>query len=320
MNEPVRFSGAVNIPPVSMKVNLLLAMGIGLTAMVAFIVAVISGVQIPRWLRPNSWQVTESIVAFALLCLVGAAIGYIGRLSTQKRVRKHVDKWCSEAPRSHIERAGADMYASIWLWKRRRTEGVKSFLAAVPAEECRTIAVVDLLLRPTDDGLLFEEADALEGRASAVPRAMLLLIAFPLALQLFSVLASNGVNPLYWNNNAWLRLLSPAITTTLLAVVYGIVRAPGKAAIVSPRRVVHTSLGRAREFTPEDSVLYIANWNSLITVALYRNDGATAAFSYASPKAVGLSQLVNRWCMLEPGTATAPLPPPIAIDTRSLQL
>jgi hypothetical protein len=319
MNDSFRFSGAVHIPPVSTAVNLWVALGVGLLVPLAIVVAVFSGVQLPVWLKPNTWQATETIVAITLLCVVSLAIGYVGRLATQRRVRKHIEKWCSEASRSSLERAGAEMYASIWKWKRGRTKGVNAFLAAVPPDRCRTIAVGDLQVRPTDDGLLYEEADALEGRASAIPRAMLLLLPLPLALQLLNVLMSNGINPMYWNNNAWYRLIPSAIIACTLALVYGLVRAPGKSAIVSPRRVVHTSMGRAREFTPEDSVLYIANWSSLVTVAFYRNDGAAAAFSYASPKAVGLSQLVNRWCMLEPGASTAPVPPPIVFDTRSLQ-
>ncbi|MFT3684706.1 MAG: hypothetical protein QM783_07200 [Phycisphaerales bacterium] len=318
MKEPVRFSGSVWLPSPSMKPNILLALGFGLLVPLCVVAIAFSGVAIPPWLNPNTWGWLEYAVAAAVLAVPFILLTSGARRRSAKRARERMYAWCAETVRSNAEQAAADFYSSLWLGKRERGAAAAAFIAAVPAAQCRTIVTGDMALIPVDDGLLYEEADAFEGRISAAPRAILFLLGLPLVLQLLSVVMMGGINPYYWSINTWTRLTPAVINGVLLGLAYGLVRSPGNAAIVTPRRVQHAWMGRMQDFTADNSVMHVSSRGPQLTVGLYRNDGARSWFVYPSAEAAGFKQLINRWCMIAPGDTTAPLSPPVAYTTTGL--
>ena len=261
-----------------------------------------------RWTYFN-WGASEYLVLGGLL--VPVAIGFIkfARRQQRRRLTKLFDAWLSEAPRSIAERSAADFYLSLLRPGRKaRGDAVVAYLAVVPPQAGRIIQIGGGPIAPADDGTLWEECDVLEGRMRGSRNWLLFALCVPLVIQLGVFAALAGVNPLRWSGSVLLMTMPTLLNVAVVLLVAGYVRLPGTVVLATPNTVRHSVLKGSLEFTTDDSVLLLSGLDRARALVLYRRDGRKVVVQFPGAAAVGLQNLINRWCMTPAQCAQAPAP------------
>lgn len=303
----LRFSPVVVLPSPFARLNWKHAIVFVLLLPVVFIAGnwLVSNLS-TRWMYFR-WGFSEYLVLGGLLIPIGIGLVTVARWQMTRRVKELFGDWLRRESRSDAERAAAAFYLALLRpGRKRRAAAVASFLNATPSVAGRVIQIGGGPISPCDDGTLWEECDVLEGRTRGVNRWLIVALCVPMVVQLSGVIAMGGTNPLHWSGKTVLMGLGVFANAAVILVAAGYVRTPGTVVLASPNSIKHSSLRGAYEFTVDDSVVVLSGVGRTRGLVVFRRDGQRAIVQFPGAAAVGLQNLINRWCMAIPTQVQTP--------------